>query len=182
MPGRNPREAVEAFLDPLKDSVACIARAKITLSPGGWAEPGKTHSLVVNDDQPIKLKGLPPALMLRIGMLYQIVRTTEADRPPWRVSTRGYAYEMQTASGELVWSYHWHPSARVPNPHAHLGRTQLAQDAVLYQKAHNPTGRVSLESVIRACITEYQAVPMNDEWDKTLALREGDFQIYRTWS
>ncbi|MDQ2873575.1 MAG: hypothetical protein M3Y33_01585 [Actinomycetota bacterium] len=137
---------------------------------------------MVNDDQPIKLKGLPPALMLRIGMLYQIVRTTEADRPPWRVSTRGYAYEMQTASGELVWSYHWHPSARVPNPHAHLGRTQLAQDAVLYQKAHNPTGRVSLESVIRACITEYQAVPMNDEWDKTLALREGDFQIYRTWS
>jgi hypothetical protein len=30
LPGRNPREAVEAFLDPLKDSVACIARAKIT--------------------------------------------------------------------------------------------------------------------------------------------------------
>lgn len=25
-------------------------------SPGGWAAPGKVHSLVVNDDQPIKLK------------------------------------------------------------------------------------------------------------------------------
>ena len=181
MPGRNPREAVEAFLEPLRDSVSCIARAKITLSPGGWAETGRTHSLVLNEDQPIKLKG-QPALMLRVGMLYEIVRTTEADRPPWRVSARGYAYEMQTSSGELVWSYHWHPSQRVPNPHSHLGRTQLAEDAVLYQKAHNPTGRVSLESVIRACITEYGAAPMKDDWDKTLTLREGDFQIWRTWS
>jgi hypothetical protein len=44
-------------------------------------------------------------------MLYEIVRTTEPDRPPWRVSARGYAYEMQTARGELVWSCHWHPTA-----------------------------------------------------------------------
>jgi len=53
---------------------------------------------------------------------------------------------------------------------------------VLSQKAHYPTGRVSLESVIRACITEYRATPLRDDWDKTLALREGDFQLYRTWS
>jgi hypothetical protein len=89
---------------------------------------------------------------------------------------------MQTASGELVWSYHWHPSARFPNPHTHLGHTQLREDAVLYQKAHNPTGRVSLESVVRACITEYGAQPMKEDWDKTLSLRGGDFQIYRSWS
>jgi hypothetical protein len=44
--------------------------------------------------------------MLRVGMQYEIVPTTENDRPPWRVSTRGYAYEMQTASGELVWACH----------------------------------------------------------------------------
>jgi len=120
--------------------------------------------------------------MLRVGMLYEIVRTTEPGRPPWRVSTRGYAYEMQTASGELVWSYHWHPNPHILSPHAHLGHTQLADHAVLSQKAHYPTGRVSLESVIRACITEYRATPLRDDWDKTLALREGDFQLYRTWS
>jgi hypothetical protein len=181
LPGRNPREAVDEFLDPLKDTISCLARAKITLSPGGWADPGKRHALTANEDQPIKLK-CKPVLMLRIGMQYEIVRTDEDDRPPWRVSTRGYAYEMQTASGELVWSYHWHPIARVPNPHAHLGHTQLAEDAVLHQKAHNPTGRVSLESVVRACITEYGATPLRDDWEKTLALREGDFQLYRSWS
>ena len=158
-----------------------MARAKITLSPGGWGEIGKTHALTVNEDQPIKLK-CRPTLLLRVGMLYEIVRTSEAGRPPWRTSTRGYSYELQTASGELVWSYHWHPSQRFPNPHAHLGHTQLADDAVLHQKAHNPTGRVSLESVVRACITEYGATVMRDDWDKVLSLREGDFQIYRSWS
>ena len=97
-------------------------------------------------------------------------------------TTRAYAYELQTVSGESVLSYHWHPSPRVPEPHTHLGRTQLAPDAVLSQKAHQPTGRVSLESVIRACITEYNVRPLRDDWDKTLALREGDFQLYRSWS
>jgi hypothetical protein len=181
LPGRNPREAADAFLDPLKDAVSCVARAKITLSAGGWAKTGKVHGLTINDDQPIKLK-CRPALRLRIGMLYEIVRTDEPERQPWRVSTRGYAYEMQTESGELVWSYHWHPSSTVSNPHAHLGHTQLAEDAVLSQKTHHPTGRVSLESVIRACITEYGVAALRDDWDKTLALREGDFQLYRTWS
>lgn len=89
---------------------------------------------------------------------------------------------MQTASGELVWSYHWHPSPHVPIPHAPLGHTQLADHAVLSQKAHHPTGRVSLESVIRACITEYRVAPLREDWDKTLDLREGDFQTYRSWS
>jgi hypothetical protein len=29
---------------------------------------------------------------------------------------------------------------------------------------------------------EYGVAPMRDDWDKTLALREGDFQLYRSWS
>jgi hypothetical protein len=184
LPGKTPRGAVEAFIDPLKDTLSCVAHAKITLSPGGWAETGKIHGLTVNDDQPVKLRRRQrgPVLMLRVQMLYEIIRTEEPDRPPWRVTTRSYAYELQTASGELVLSYHWHPSPRVPDPHTHLGRTQLAPDAVLSHKAHQPTGRVSLESVIRACITEYDVRPLRDDWDKTLALREGDFQLYRSWS
>ncbi len=185
MPGRTPRGAVEAFIDPLKDTLSCVAHAKITLSPGGWGETGKVHGFAVNDDQPVKLQRRArrgPILMLRVQMLYEIIRTEEPDRPPWRVTTRSYAYELQTASGETVLSYHWHPSPRVPDPHTHLGRTQLAPDAVLSQKAHQPTGRVSLESVVRACITEYNVRPLRDDWDKTLALREGDFQLYRSWS
>ena len=91
-------------------------------------------------------------------------------------------YELQTASGELVWSYHWHPTTRVERPHMHLGHTQLATDAVLSDKAHHPTDRVSLESIVRACITEYGVEPMKEDWENTLALREGQFKLWRHWS
>ena len=166
---------------PIKDSLSCVAKAKICLSHDGRAMIGKIHGLTVNNDQPITLKG-KQALLLKIGMLYEIVRTEDRpERGEWRVSTRGYMYEMQTASGEVVWSYHWHPTSRVGSPHAHLGSTQLRKDAVLSYKAHHPTGRISLESVIRALIAEYDVAPLRTDWVEVLATREGDFELHRTW-
>ncbi len=47
-------------------------------------------------------------------------------------------------------------------------------------KAHHPTGRIALESVIRTCILEYGVIPLREDWEDTLALRQGDFEIYRT--
>jgi len=167
---------------PLQDIVSCVARAKINLSPNGRAMVGKIHALTVNDNQPLTLK-CKPVLLFKISMWYEIVRTEDRpERGPWRVSTRSYMYELQTSSGELVLSYHWHPTSKVRNPHAHLGHTQLAPHAVLSYKAHHPTGRISLESVIRTCITEYGVTPMNEKWTEILATREGDFETYRSWS
>jgi hypothetical protein len=162
--------------------VSCVARAKITLSPNGRAMTGRIHALTLNDSKPIALK-CRPELLLKIGMHYEIVRTQErTERGAWRVSTRAYMYELQTSSGELVWSYHWHPTSKVQNPHAHIGHTQLAPDAVLSYKAHHPTGRISLESVIRTCIAEYGVTPMNEDWEQDLAARERDFEAHRSWS
>jgi hypothetical protein len=180
LPGRTPREAVDAFLQPLQDALSCVARAKICLSHDGRGMVGKIHGLTVNNDQPITLKGRP-TLLLKLGMLYEIVRTEDKpERGTWRVSTRGYMYEMQTQSGELVWSYHWHPTSKVRTPHAHLGSTQLREDAVLSYKAHHPTGRISLESVIRTLVEEYGVTPSRDDWSEILSLREADFEAYRT--
>ena len=120
--------------------------------------------------------------MLRVTMQYEIVPSETAGQEKWRVSTRGYNYELQASSGEAVLSYHWHPGTRVNAPHIHLGHTQLAPDSVLSSKAHHPTDRVSLESVVRACITEYGAEYLRDDWEKVLALREGQFKLYRHWS
>ncbi len=41
---------------------------------------------------------------------------------------------------------------------------------------------MSLESIVRACITEYGVQPLKEDWDKTLQLREGLFKLYRRWS
>jgi hypothetical protein len=90
-------------------------------------------------------------------------------------------YELQLSSGEAVLSYHWHPTSRITAPHLHLGAAQLAQDAVLSHKFHQPTDRISLESVVRACITEYGAEPLRDDWEKVLEMREGQFRAWRSW-
>jgi hypothetical protein len=173
---------VEAFTEPLKDIVSCVARTKIALSHDGWGVTGRIHALNVNKDEPVALK-CRPGLLLKIGMLYEIVRTEDRpERGPWRVSTRGYMYEIQTASRELAWSYHWHPTGRVVSPHAHVGHTQLASNAVLSNKAHHPTGRISLESVIRTLITDYGVSPIREDWAKILEARESDFEAYRSWS
>ena len=60
-------------MEPLKDMVSCVARAKINLSHDGWGMAGKIHALTVNKDQPITLN-CRPVLLLKIGMLYEIIR------------------------------------------------------------------------------------------------------------
>ena len=67
-------------------------------------------------------------------------------------------------------------------PHIHLGHTQLREDAVLSHKAHHPTDRVSLESIVRTCITEYGVQPLREVWAETLRLREEQFKLWRRWS
>jgi len=181
LPGRSPSEAVEDFLEPLKDAVACVAHAKFTYSRGGRSQRGKIHALTLNRDEPVKLK-CAPVLMLRVGMQCEIVPNDREGQEPWRVSSRAYCYELQTFSGELVWSYHWHPTSRMRRPHIHIGRTQIRDNAVLSHKAHHPTDRVSLESIVRTCITEYGVEPLREDWEDTLRLREDQFKLWRRWS
>jgi hypothetical protein len=156
--------------------------AKIGLSHDGWGRVGATHGLTLNQDTPVPLRCRNPKLLLKITMHYEVVRAEERERGLYRVSTRGYVYEVQTDSGEVVWSYHWHPNSRIIGPHIHLGHTQLAEDAVMTSKVHYPTGRVSLESVIRTCGTEHGVTPLRDDWDEVLDRTEADFQTYRSWS
>ena len=56
----------------------------------------------------------------------------------------------------------------------------MAEGAVLTNKLHVPTGRVSVERVIRSAI-ELGVEPIDDEWDKRLDESEGPFMRYRTW-
>ena len=179
MPGRTPREAVDAFLAPLQDTLSCVARAKITLSEDGRATIGRIHALTLNRDEALKLKGAP--LLLRAQMQYEIIPVTEVGREPWRVTTHAYNYEVQTSSSEAVVAYHWHPASRVANPHIHLGSTQLAREAVLHHKLHIPTARLSLEGVVRHCIEELGVKPLREDWDEVLAARQADFEAYRGW-
>lgn len=171
---------MRAFLEPIQDAVSCVAQGKITVSPGGQHASGPVHALTVNFDQPAKLKAKP--LLLRVRMQYAIIRVESPERGPWRVTTHGYAHEVQQSDGQAVISWHWHPSTQLSEPHIHAGSTQLAEEAVLSRRHHIPTDRVSLEGVVRFCIAELGAEPRRDDWEKILDLNEGLFKLHRSWS
>ena len=66
---------------------------------------------------------------------------------------------MQTIDGAEVIAFHWHPNGRgdadaVSTPHTHIGSTQLNPAGVISKKHHIPGRRMSVEEVLRYCITE----------------------------
>jgi hypothetical protein len=179
LPGRTPREAVEAFLDPLRETISCIAATRISASPGGYKAIGRVHSLVVNGDRPLSI-GSDLELFLR--MAYEIVECEPDDpRGRYRVSTKGYDYQLRTSTHEVVVSWHWHPDSRIPWTHLHVGKHELRRDGVLSDRSHISTGRISIESLVRQCITDLGAKPLHEDWSERLARREGDFLSYRSW-
>ena len=183
MPGRTPAEAVSAFLDPLQRAVSCVTRTPLQISRGGRKTAAQPHMLSWDQDRPVPLKiSGGSRIALDLTMRYEIVRK-DTDQGLWAVSTRAYYYTVETEDGAQVFAYHWHPRGKssVTFPHLHLGHARLHHDGVFSRKAHMPTGRISLESVIRLCIREYGIQPLRDDWEQVLANSEDLFTMWRSW-
>lgn len=63
----------------------------------------------------------------------------------------------------------------------HIGTTQLQPDGVISEKTHNPTGRVSIEQIVRLLIGELGVPERHKDWDKRLARRDKDFRDHSSW-
>jgi hypothetical protein len=100
---------------------------------------------------------------------------------PYKVSTRAYNYALLDASGGTVIAHHWHPygSSGHAEPHFHI---HAAAGAGITHKQHHPSGRVSLEQVVRFCSEELHAIPLREDWNEILSFNEGRFKLYRSWS
>lgn len=185
MPGRSPYEAWSAFVSPLTDALSCVATAKAMTSAGGKLELGPSHTLHITgtvDDGYVKIGG-PQHLEFRAHIYYEIIRDERDGYGPYRVTTRGYDYSICRSDRAAVLDYHWHPNGQSHEvrPHIHLGSTQLHPDAVLSNKQHLTTGRVTFETAIRQAV-DLGAVPRFEDWSKRLDTCEGPHLQHRTWS
>lgn len=52
---------------------------------------------------------------------------------------------------------------------------------LLSPRTHLPTGRISLEQVIRLAIDQLAAEPKRTDWDKVLTINDAKFQLHRSW-
>lgn len=81
--------------------------------------------------------------------------------PQWSVEVNRYAYLLLDSDLREILAFHWHPGGLSPirRPHLHIGAGAKARFAPL-QKAHVPTGQVSLQDVLLFAINDLDVEPL----------------------
>jgi hypothetical protein len=139
------------------------------------------RGLILNGDEGAQLEG-PHNLTLHFAHHYRIV---EAAGPlgPYKVSSAAYFYEVRSADGVRVLAYHWHPEVDLKWPHLHVGEAaSLAGFAERKGGYSLPTGRVSIEEVVRLLIEQFEVPPHKYIWEDILSGSQANFEDYATWT
>jgi hypothetical protein len=181
MAGKNPHEAVDNFVTPLRQALACVTN-EILLVGGGYYPSSSPHAVTLSHNPAVL--GRDRRLALTLIQQYRIIED-DVPRGPWKVRTVAYNYTVEeaTGSGHEIFAYHWHPRERTARhfPHFHLYQGAGGiHEAV--RKAHFPTGRIAIEDVLRLLITEWGVKPLHNDWEAILDRTSAAFQDWRTWS
>jgi hypothetical protein len=121
------------------------------------------------------------SLYFDVGQWFYIVE--DPVNGPWRVTTAGYKYTIETEDAEEILGYHWHPDSPSPfkYPHLHLGKgAQIGRRELEGAKLHLPTGRVSMEDFIRLVVEVFNARARED-WRDVLSRTARRFWDFASW-
>ena len=181
MAGRTPEEAVRSFLAPLAAVVNCVtAQGFVTRRP---RQNERWRTAYFQDNFAILDRRTGQALKLELRHRY-VIAVSEGERGPWTVSTAEYIYEIADKSDEPIAAFHWHPTTAQAGDEVHWPHVHAygARDTLTLHKLHLPTGRVSIEAVVRFLIEDLDVVPRRDDWSAILDRHEQAFRASRTWA
>jgi hypothetical protein len=169
-------------MEPLQRAASCVTESVFRPSVNGY-RGGSGHAMILNEGRPVRLRAAQP-LLLFAQLEYDVVRTDDVNRGPWKVRTRGYRYHVLSVDEREVVLYHWHPggASRYEDPHVHVGGSQLSHGAVLTGKTHLPGGRIAFEQVLTLLIQECDVVPLRDDHVDVLDDCFQRFAKWRTWT
>jgi hypothetical protein len=182
LPGKTPAEAIEAFSAPLRDCLACVLPPTAVVHAYGQKRGDQyLLTLLGHRGEPVPLGG-PHGVGFRLAHHYAVVPAGDPD-DPFRVRSLAYYYTITTARGREAIAYHWHPDSEGADaahyPHIHV--RSYTQPLNLSHK-HPPTGRVSLEAVIRFLIDELGVDARRPNYAAILDQSEQAFKDWRHWS
>lgn len=190
MAGRNLNEAYRNYINPLQAALNCITAARLTLRKGEELILNVPFSVALNDMDPVRLKGVTQ-IDFTAGQIARIIKTDDVDRGPYKVSTVRYFYTFWTTGDqpEEILSFQWAPEETGPGvvsfPHLHIGPAIISDETAVrpkdLHKAHIPTGRVSIEAIVRLAITELGVPPQKRRWERILNQSESVFTEWKTW-
>lgn len=155
--------------------MSCITCAQLYVA--GGKKPGETLALGLSEDPLLLRAANGDRLQLLLAHQFRLVE----DQPSgWRVSTVAYDYRLNDGGGKEILSWHWHPAPMKgpDHPHLHVAAAKPGRHA------HLPTGRVSIESVLRLLLTDLGVPPTHDhesDYVDVLDASERDFIEYRSW-
>lgn len=147
---------------------------------GGYYASATPHPLTLMDGLPVELGG-GTGLTVQVSQQYRVIENPDP-REPWQVRTVAYHYTLGETGGHEILSYQWHPNVpgSVSFPHLHLqygarlGRPE-------FERAHLPTGRVTLEDFVRLLIDAFAVPPAREDWEQALEESRREFESDRSW-
>jgi hypothetical protein len=119
---------------------------------------------------------------LTLSVLHRYaVRDDTGSRGARLVRSRAYWYHIAERDGPELIAFHWHPGSHGQVPYAHLHVEGGPGNVAISRKRHVPTGRVSLEAVVRFAIEELGVQPIRPDWREILDQGIELFDAGRSW-
>lgn len=125
----------------------------------------------------LKLQRGRETLFLDVSQTIQIF-----DADNFRISTLKYIYVLWSASpNERIVDWHYHRRQNNSfEAHLHIRDDAKVTNHCLIDR-HIPTGRVSLEDIVRFAVEEVSISPRNENWRIVLEQTESLFRANKTW-
>jgi hypothetical protein len=166
-----------------------VTPQRLSVQPEGY-EPNVLYAIAFGRTaEPVVLQakaGGSSGLMLDVRHQYAIVPDeTAGSQSFWRVSTKAYEYRILDSQSEELMVYHWQPNSIGGGPrfpHLHISAALSVQtsfsprQAFALDRRHIPTGRVSLEAVIRLLIADFGIAYRHRNWMARLNRTEEVFR------
>ena len=182
MPGRTPHEAVEKYLDPIREAVRLLVPTAQLLGGPTFRKRNVNESAYwrLGDENGLLLKSSDGRTRrFHAGQGYRIQESEPQHKSAgkFRVTTLEYAYAL-IIDNTSVWAMHWHPDGVSDEwrTHYHLSCGEVCAD-------HLPSGRHTIEDAVEWCI-RFGAKPAVNEkkWTATLAKSKAKHEEHRSWS
>ncbi len=142
---------------------------------------GDDVEAITLSQEPLRLRSdrLDDVINLQLRQQFRIVKDDKAPRARlWRASTVAYFYQLDDSAGRELAAWHWHPGTGAAFPHIHVASGPIEK------QVHLPTGRVSIESILRLLLDELEVPPVRahaGDYGRILDKAEGDFIEHRSW-
>lgn len=179
MAARSKEEARDALLSSLQRAVSCVTSAVIVRG-----QDPRTDALLDfgSFERQEVLLHLRDTARLEFSLFHTFTLKTDPDNSrQWTASSRDYFYHLREYNGPEVIALHWHPGRPNQPDFPHLHVTGGSGSVTIDRKQHIPTGRVSLESVVRFAIVELGVRPLRPNWERVLDAGQAGFDAHRTW-